>query len=157
MLVYPDQSPDDRMISDRDVARQGRRIGHYQMTTEVAVVRHMDVGHQKILVADGGHPPTLNRPSIDGHIFSDDVVVADDHSSRLPPVLKMLRRGPDRGKGIHVTPVSDLGPPINIHMGDQPGPAADSDMLADHRVRADGDVLGQLRVGMDDGCGMNIH
>ena len=61
----------------------------------------MDVGHQQVAGADPGNPPVGHRPPVDGDVLPDPVVVADYEFGLLAPVLQILGRGADRGKGAY--------------------------------------------------------
>ena len=127
-----DQPSDDRMVADRDVPGQGRRVGHDQVVAQVTIVSHMDIGHEKVVVANRRHAPARHRATVHGHILPKNVVMADDHAGRLTFVLEMLGRGADGGIGIELTSFPNLGPALHVDMGDQAGSSADLDMLTDY-------------------------
>ena len=82
---------DDRVIPNRDVPSEGRRIRHDDMASEVAIVGDMDVGHQHVVIAETRHAPTKGRRPIDRHIFTENVVIADPDEGLFPLILEMLR------------------------------------------------------------------
>src|SRR3989304_4877594 len=55
-LVNTDQSSNHRIIPDMDMARQGCSIGHNDMISDLAVMGHMGIGHQEIMIPDDGLP-----------------------------------------------------------------------------------------------------
>ncbi len=87
------------------------------MVPEPAIVRHVHIGHQDALGPKRGHPAALYRPAIDGDIFTNHVVVAEHDFRRLSTIAEVLRRAADRGKGMHLIALADLGPSVDGDMG----------------------------------------
>jgi hypothetical protein len=69
----------------------------------------------------------------------------------------MLRRPPDRYKGMEFAPFPDLCPSFYCDMGQEPRPLSERHVLAHDTKGADDHVVGQLCFGMDDGMRMNLH
>ena len=122
---------------------QARRVRHNEMSAQTAIVRHVDIGHEKILVADGGHPTALHCRPIDGDILAEDVVISDDDFRGLAFVPQMLRRSTDRDEGMKLAPFTDLGPAVDGHMRQQTRPFAERDMFSDDGKRSDDDIVGE--------------
>ena len=108
------QSANDGVVTDRNMACQRGRIGHDQVVSKMAVMRDMDIGHEKIMFPDGGDATALHSASVHRDVFTQDGVVANDNARRLSLILQMLRRSPDGGIGIDLAALSDLGPTFNV-------------------------------------------
>ena len=59
----------------------------------------MGIGHQYIIITDNRPAITIHRAPVDGDIFPNLVIIADDQLCGFPLVMHILRRGTDRGKG----------------------------------------------------------
>ena len=72
-------------------------------------------------------------------------------------VFQILGREPDRGKGKDPVVLADPGVAVDDHMGHHFGAFTEFDVLADQRVGTDRHAAGDLRVGMNNCRGMNVH
>ncbi len=154
-LVDQGKAAQDGVIVDVHVPRQGRGVGHDAAIAHHAVVRNVGVGHQQIVVADGRDALVLNRAAMDGDEFADDVTVADLQSGRLTGVLLVLAILAHRRKLINSIVPADAGRPLEHHMRTDDGTGTYLHARSDNGKRPDADVVGQYRIGIDEGAGMN--
>ena len=101
------QAAEDGVIADDDVAGQGRVVGHDDVIAEQAVMRDMGADHEQAVVADPGHHAAALGAGVDGHMFADDVVAADDQARCLALVFQVLRLVADGGEGKDARALAD--------------------------------------------------
>ena len=77
------------------MAGQIGSIGHNDIIPQFAVVRHMAVSHQEVIISYDGYTDICRRGPVDGHIFSDCIVVPDNDPGLFPFEFQILRRCPD--------------------------------------------------------------
>src|SRR5215467_5249111 len=157
VLVDAGQPTDYRMVANGDVSGQAGRIGHDQIVAQTAIVCHMAIGHEKVLVADRRHPAARLCPPIDGHVLPEHVVVSYDHLCRLPLVAEVLGRATDRHKRIQFASFADTRPAFDRHVREQPRPLPNRDVLSHHAKRPYRYVGGELRLRMDNRMWINLH
>ena len=66
-----------RLIFDFHVAAQADRVGNHDLVTQDAVVSHMGVGHDQVVVAQLGDGAFVGSP-MNCDILADDVAASDD-------------------------------------------------------------------------------
>src|SRR5688572_4178262 len=157
VLMHAGKPADDRMIADCDVPCQAGCVRHDQMAAQTTVMRHMAIGHEKILVADRRDSAALHRRAIDGYILAENVVIPHYDLSRLALIPQMLRRPAHRHEGVEFATRTDLGPAFDVDMGEQTGSWSNGDMFSDNAKRSDAHVIGERGLGMDNGLWMNLH
>src|SRR3989304_107206 len=140
-LMDRSQSADDRIIFDEDVSRQGCSIGHHHMISNLAIVGDMGVGHDKILISKNSSSAPFDRPSVEGDKLPNNIMISHLQEGGLSPISKGLRRFPDGGELIDLTPLSDLSPLSDDDMGTHLRPLIDGDSLFNQRVGADIDIF----------------
>src|SRR5580692_2225859 len=82
-LVHGRESPHDHPVAELDVAAQGGAIRKHDLIAEPAVVRHVRIGHQQVVVADDGDAVAGYGAAIHGYRLAKDVAVADLEPRRL--------------------------------------------------------------------------
>ena len=86
---------DYRPILDDHVAGEGHGVGKHGVTADSDVVGHVDIGHQEIVVADGGDHSAAFGAAVDSDEFADLVAMADSGLGTLAVILQILRRDAD--------------------------------------------------------------
>src|SRR5919109_2927042 len=155
-LVYGVMAGDEGTILHLDIARQPRIVDHNNIIAQTAIVRHMCIGHEKIMRPNAGDP-VLFGTAVDRHVLADAGMVADTQERALAAVFEILRRPPQDRADADVTVLADARPPLNHRMRADDRPCAEAHMLADHGVRADADPICQLSLGVDGSRGMDAH
>ena len=95
--------------------------------------------HQEIAVADA-RPSLGMNASVDDHVFTDHVVVADNTFRRLPFPAEVLRFGSDYGALIYAVVLAHAGAGEHRCVGLYFAAVADYDIFVDIGERVDGDV-----------------
>ena len=95
-LVHAAKRAQHRPVVDVDVAGDLRVVGERREVADDAVVRDVRVGEEQVAVADLRVAAVLRGARVDGHVFAEDVVVADGRGRRLAAVLAILRDLADR-------------------------------------------------------------
>ena len=93
-LVHRHQAAQDDVILDRDMPGQGCHVGHDHVVADAAVMRHVGVGHEKVVAADHGFAVAGDRASVDRGKLADHVVVADAGPGLFAPVFQVLGGAP---------------------------------------------------------------
>jgi hypothetical protein len=114
-------------------------IDENTVTADHAVVTDMDVGHQQVVVADGGFGTILDRTAMNGDALADDIVVADDKTRGLALVFQVRRIFTHGRELVNAVMLADDSRPFYHHMG------------------GDNGALTDLNVGSDDGPGTHLH
>ena len=154
-LVNRREAPDDRVIFNRDMPSQRRRIGEDDLVSNLTIMGHMGIGHEEVPMANHGLSATRYCSSIQGHKFPDDVVIAHQKKRLFSLVGKGLRRFPNGGKLEDLTLLAHLGSFPDDDMGANPGSWADRDSLLDEGIGANFNLVADVGLGIDDGSGMD--
>ena len=115
--MYPDKPSNNGMVAKGNVSGQRRSIGHDHVITHMTIMRHMDISHQKIMMSKRGHTTPECCPSVDGDIFTQDIVIPDNNTRRFIPILEVLWRGTDRNKGKKLASLTNFCKPVKGHVG----------------------------------------
>ena len=132
------------------MAGQRRTVGHDGVVADLAVVRHMHIGHDPVVAADAGDAGILRGAQVEGAEFAYGVVVADLKARRFACVFLVLRDLAERAELKDAVMRPMRGMPARSPHADRPSARTDLDMFADDGIGADLDVVGQLRVRMND-------
>ena len=97
-LVHAGEAAHDHPVAELHVPAERGVVGHHDVVAELAVVRHVRVGHEQVVVADARDALVVRRAAVDGAELAEHVAVADLEPRRLAPVLLVLRRIADRGE-----------------------------------------------------------
>jgi len=89
------------------VARQAGAIGKDDLRSHYAIVRHVAIGHDEIVVAHFRNAATGARRAIEGAVFADDVAIADLKTCRFAFVTQVLRRFAERDELINAVVAPD--------------------------------------------------
>ena len=123
-----------------------------RIVANLAVMRHVHVGHEHVAVADHRHAAAAPCAAVDRDELSKNVAASDDQARLLAPELQVLRNQSDRSKRINLGVIADFSPSVDD------GGCSDATMSpepyvgTDQGVRADGRALAHLCARMDD-CG----
>ena len=122
-------------VLDDDVARERSGVREDRPAPDDAVVRHVRVGHEEVVVPDDRLAVPGHGAAVRGHELAEDVPVPDDEARRLSGVLQILGGIPDDR------------PVMN------PALAADPRGPGNEGVRRDSGAVADDRAGFHDGEG----
>ncbi len=145
----------NRPVSHRHVTGQGGIVHQNGVVPQHAVVAHVHIGHEQVVVADGGLTPVLYGTAVDRHPLPDGVVVADHQPGGLAPILEVRRVLPHGGELENPVAATDAGGAPDDHMGVDHGPVADNHIRPHHGPGADADVIADFRRRVDTGAGVD--
>ena len=148
-------SSDGGIVFDHNVPGQRGSVGKDDLVSNSAVVRHMGIGHDVIVVSDHRLSAPRDRGPVQCDVLPDDIVVTDDQKCFLPLVGKGLRGFPDGGELEDLTVLADLGSFADEHVRPDSCPCADRYPFFNDDVRADLNPLADLRLWIDDRSRMN--
>ena len=89
-LVHHGKSTQDGIIIDADMAAQGGAVGHDDMVPYQAIMGHMYISHEKIVIADTRDTAALDGSAIDGGKFADDISITYFETGRLSGIFHVL-------------------------------------------------------------------
>src|SRR5690606_37836494 len=144
-LVHQHVAGEDRPVPHHHMAGEGGIVDQDAVIAHHAIVTDVDVGHQQVVIADGGLAPILHGAAVDGDPLADDVVVADHQPRGFALVLEVRGVLPHGGKLVDAVMGADHGGALDDHVG------ADLGIVADGDVRADDGPGTHLDVGADAG------
>ena len=87
-----------RIVLHCDVAREGDAIRQNRMVMNHDVVRHMDIGHNQVVIADYGAHAAAFGAAMNGDEFANTVAVADNCLRCFAAIFLVLRRHPARAE-----------------------------------------------------------
>ena len=144
--MYGRQSTQDREIADLDVPAQGGHIGQDDLIADAAIVRHVRIGHQEIVVADARHAVAVHGAAVHRDAFTNDIAVADLEPGWLPLVLFVLGRVAQRGELEDLVVRTDSSGSVDDDVRSDPGARSDGDIRSDDAEGADLHVRGNFRL-----------
>ena len=145
---------DDRMIFHRDVAGQGCAVRHDDVAADDAIVRDVTVG-QNVIMRTDARRVAVTGGAVNGDVFAQRVMVADFGAGDAALPFQILRLQSDAGERKNFISFPQPGVPVNDHVRMQPAIVAERDVLADDAIRPDFTTGTDLRLGVNDGGGMN--
>src|SRR5262245_259732 len=95
--------------------------------------------------------------AVDRDVLAEDVAVADLDAGRLVVVLEVLRALPEDGAAEDNVALAHRERADQVSVRAQHAAGADTHPAFDNGVRADHDIVPQLRLGGDDGGGMDAR
>jgi len=106
------QSRDDGVVSDYDVAGDGRIVRENGLVTHLAFVGYVGVAEEEIVIANPSGSIRGGAP-MDGGIFAKGVVIPDDELGPFAFVFEVLGLSPQGREGEGLAPFPDGGIALN--------------------------------------------
>ena len=106
-LVDRTERADIHVVFDDDVAGQCRAVGKHGRAADDAIVGHVRISHEKIVISDLRDASAARRAAAHGGEFAEPVAVADDQLGVLSPEFQILRIAAHRTKRIENALASD--------------------------------------------------
>src|SRR6187551_442954 len=91
-LVHGGKSSEYRVVAHMHVPRELGVVGKDGMVAYLAVVRHVRVRHDPVVITEPGHTGVQRRPAIERAEFANGIVVSDFEPRWLAAVFLVLRR-----------------------------------------------------------------
>ncbi|MNM83259.1 hypothetical protein D3C81_953150 [compost metagenome] len=151
-LMDQGEAGEDRPVADVHMPGQRGVVDQDAVVADHAVVTDVHVGHQQVVVADGGLVAILHGTAMDGDTLADHVVIADDQPGRLALVLQIGGIFAYRGKLVDAVVPADHRGALHDHVRADHGTLANFHVRPDDRPGADFDSVGQLGTRIDDGA-----
>ena len=108
-LVKSTHSTQNSLIFDLHMPCDTDRVGDDNLISENTVVGHMGVGHEEIVVSDGGDAFGIGS-AVYGDVLAENIAVTDLGVSALSAVSQILRRDPYHGSWEEFVVFPDLSP-----------------------------------------------
>jgi hypothetical protein len=135
-------------------AQQGS-IGQDIVVSDDTVVSDVGPGHQEIPVAQDGVFIESVR-TVHGHVLSEDIVVADAQSGRLPGVFEVLRRISQHSSGMDAVSGAQLGMAREVGARAHLTVGPHDDVSVDDGMGTDLTAFSELSRRVDDRCRMDL-
>src|SRR5690606_12551924 len=152
VLVHQRIAGKDRPIADMHVTGKRRVVDQNAVVGNDAVMANMCIGHDQVVITDGGFSTVLHGAPVDGHPFPDHVVIADHQTRRLTLVFEIRRILTYRRKLVDAVVSTYTSRPLDDYVGCNHRTLADLDVRADDRPGSDLNVVGQPCGRIDDGA-----
>ena len=151
------QPPDNGHIFDRDMTGEGPVVGHHAMIADNAIVGDMRIGHEEIVVADNCFA-VWARTGIGRYVFPENVICTDMQRDIVVAFkFFVLGNTSDDRPREKLAIFADGCVALNHAKTSYGDMLINGDALLDNGIRADGDMLPELGLRMDDGCFVNAH
>lgn len=154
-LVEDRAATEETLVPDRDVAGEQDVVRQGVVVADDGIVSDMGPGHEVIPVPEAGFAPLMDAP-VHRDVLPEDIAASNgDAGPEIPIKSAELRVGSDDGAGPDETFRPD--PTASPDLGGRFDEAAVSDFgpRFDDRKRADGDTDAELRIGRNEGLGMD--
>jgi len=138
-----------------DMPGQSGVVYQNAVVAEYAVVANMHIGHQQVVITDGGFAAILHGAPVNGDPFTDNVVITDHQSRGLAFVFQIGSVLPHGGELVDVVVLADAGGALDHHMGGNHCSRADFDIGPDNGPGAHFHIGCQPGLGMDYGGRIN--
>jgi hypothetical protein len=156
-LMYGAERTYAGMVFHGDVTGQSGAVGQNAVVPDGAVVTDMGIGHDQTVAAyPRSSAAALGSPR-DGDTFADGVVIADFKAGEFAPVLEILGRYAQAGKGINAVPGAQAGLAIEYYVGNQLAVLAQDYIRTNGAIGANVTGLRDRSRGSHDGCWVNTH
>src|SRR5690606_2781627 len=134
---------------------QSRVVDQDAVIAYHAVRADMGIGHDQVVITNGGFAAILQGAAVNGDAFADRVVIADHQSRRLPLVLQIRGVFTNRGKLVDTVVLANHGRPFEHYVRADDCTLADFHIGPDNAPGADDDVVSQSGTGVDDRSRVN--
>ena len=155
-LMDSAHASDDCMIFYGYMSGCSGEGAHDDMIPKVAVVSDMGIGLQHIVGAYPGFA-VFAGGSVNGDIFTNQVMIAEDNGGIFTGEFQVLRVFADDGMGVNVVFFTHPYVFRNHGVSSDDGPFPDFAVFSDHCVRSDDDIFMNDGGRIDDGSRMNIR
>ncbi len=155
ILMHQGETGQDRPIVNVHVASQCRVVDQDAMVADHTVMADVRIGHDQVVVTQGGFGTILHSATVNGHAFTDDVVITDYQACFFTLVLHVRGVFAYRGKLVDAIVFANAGRTFEDHVWPDDSPLADFNTCADDRPRADLNVGGQNGRRIDDCARVN--
>ncbi len=145
-LMHGGETAKRHPVADLYVTAERGTVREHGVVANDAIVRHVRIRHEQVVVADAGHALIVRRAAIDGAVLAKDVPVADLEPRRLPLVLLVLGRIADRGELKEVVVRADASGTVDDDVRSHDRTRADLDIGPDDGERPHADIRRELRL-----------
>lgn len=91
ILMDQRKAAEKSVITDVHVPGQARCICKHGAMADSAIVRHVTIGHDKVVIADDGFTAAFDGATIQSAIFADSIAVSDLKTGRFALIPDVLR------------------------------------------------------------------
>ncbi len=132
-------------------------ISDHAIIAHPAIMGHMRISHKEIIIPDARHASPIDRPAIDGHEFTDNIVLTDLKKSHFPTlVFFILRIIPDGSMRENTAILADLCPSRNSHVSADLNTIGQTDISLNNNIRADNNIIPECCLETDHRCWMYL-
>lgn len=154
VLMNDGSSPEKRPILNLDISAQKNAVDHDDMVAKGAVMPHVAVSHEEIIVSDdrGG---TFSGSSVDGDVFPDFVSMAQGKMGNRTAVCEVLWGASQDTACMNLVLFSKGRMSREMTMGADDAACSDPNMFVNDGVGANPDIGTELGRRVDDRGGMD--
>jgi hypothetical protein len=145
---------DKSAVTNDHMATQQSAIDQDDVVAKMGIMADVTTGHQQIMRADNGMSIGLGR-AMDGNMFAENVVVANQRGSGFASVFQVLRGVTDDRTRVEMIMASRFKYAGEINVRADDTMLTQRDLGVNDRIRPDLGCVRHLGVRMNDGRGMN--
>src|SRR5690606_11884329 len=151
VLVDGGQATEESVVADLSVAADSGGLSHDDVVVDDAIVGDVAIAHDQTIIADRRDAAPAHGAAVNGGVFADDVVVADDELRRFAPVRQILRRAAEAYERPDGVALAEFGVALDEDVRDELRALADLHVRANHAAWADLHVGAEFGAIVDDG------
>ena len=155
-LMNPTHAADDCMVFDSNMACYAGEGRHDDIVPKVAVMGYMGVGLQHVMGTDASFA-VFASGTMNGHIFTNEVMVSDDHSAVFVFEFQILWVFADDSVRINVISFPHADILCDNSMGPDDAAFADFAVWPNEGISANGGILMNDRGGIDNSGRMDAR
>lgn len=137
------------------MARQRSLVDHNDAAADVAVVRDMAVGHQKVIITQDGGRAGFGA-AVNGHKFTDLIAAADAGESRLIFKGKVLGGMTYDAVHMDVIVITQLSSGTDVDAGPEAVSGAQNDIILNNDLRTDFGSFSDPYIFSNNRAGMDV-
>jgi hypothetical protein len=115
------------------MAGKRRRIRHYDVVTDLAIVCDVSLSHKQIIIADLRQAAAASGSAMNGHEFAYLIMFPDLGRGRFASVFEVLWRKPDGNERKNVSSFTYGGLSIDYDVRFEPNIVAQHNLFSDDR------------------------
>ena len=154
--MHAGQAADDGLVTHLHMSGQRGVVSQDGLVAHHAVVRDVYIGHDPVVVPDGGDAPVLHGADVEGAELADRVAVADLQTRGLARVFFVLRSCSQRTELEDAVVFANARMALDHAVRANRRARADLHMGADNRIRPHRNSRVQLRGRINEGRGMYV-
>ena len=154
-LVNPHAPTNVSVIADFNMTTERGMAAHYEVVANLALVSDVAVGEDEVVVAEAGQE-ILGSRAVNGHVFAEDVVIADFNPLNPAPKFFIMRIPADVGVGMHLVLCAHVRGAVDRGMVQDGGIGTELHLCPDVGVGPNRNPFGEFSAGLNNSGRMDF-